>query len=193
MVSKEGEPEEPVTRLVRQMLVQHKRAGGMIKDIVRRGQFRAQSMVSQVHGGTSLVTNFTGPKFAKAFGLSYVELVTRAYSGESKDPLRAREDGTAAAITWGASAVDVRRVYSRCQGPRFDKMSAEWWRDEILREADGRREAEVALEAPVAAEKAAERTARRRAKRASEEAQAAEKRREQEHHPAKRRRHKGAA
>lgn len=127
-----------MTAYVRHRLEQWEESGRKLKELVALGDFGngiKSSMPSQVKNGSSAVTNFTGPKFAKAFGFAdYPALVQAAYSwasgavGVDVPPKTggALAEGIRLAVGYGVTERQIDRVVA-ANADRREHLSANDW------------------------------------------------------------------
>ncbi len=144
---------EPVSEYVRMLMSEWEAAGKTLKDLAAAAGL-GSSMPSQIKNRSSDVTNYSGPKLAKALEMTYPELVKRAYewwaksggaTAEPIDPHPERATAIAAARTMGATEADIRRVLEMHRGPGFEEMTSHEWLQVFLMHAfPGRRAREAA-------------------------------------------------
>lgn len=135
---------EPVSEFVRQLLEEWETSGKTFKALAKAAGL-GTSMPSQIKGRTSDVTNYSGPKLAKVFGMTYPELVSRAYEwwaakqrGEAPPTDVQHPDRSRAiemAKTFGASDDAIRRVLQSHNGPEFEDLDGQAWMLMFLQEA----------------------------------------------------------
>ncbi len=137
---------EPVTEYVLKLLSDWEASGKKLKDL---DTGMAPSMTSQVKGRTSAVTNYSGPRFAKAFGMTYPELVSRAYAWFASErsagsaaelthaPPPARAEAIAFACEHGATMEEIEAVLAKYGGPAFDGEDVWGWLEIFKREGVG--------------------------------------------------------
>ena len=167
-VKKENAP-EPVTAFVRFLIERHRAANGQLTEIVERGGFasapgKKSSMVSQVQK-TSLVTNITGPKFAKAFGYAdYPELVQVAYAWARSADKSVLPRSNAAlteaidlAFRYGITQAQVDRAIASVGSERLEHLDAPEWLAlfHFQRSTDARLDGELLAEGRAAASREA--------------------------------------
>lgn len=143
-VSATSKEPEPVTEYVIKLLSEWEGSGKKLKDL---DTGMSPSMPSQIKARTSTVTNYSGPRFAKVFGMTYPELVSRAYewyatersandaaTAPAIDPHPGRASAIDMAMTLGASAEDLAPVLLKYSGDAFQSETAAWWIQTFLNE-----------------------------------------------------------